>query len=555
MLSRPALRSTNETPAKRLHVKLWTIVGYLAAVLIFPLSGCSKNKADTQTVSVDSSERGDAELDYAKKDRPSFHLTETASPEADSVTEKRHQNQDSEYEQIATGAEMDRHARKKISIDVQKLRKGILYRYALDPYLEPETEISYLLSRYESGDNSVAIDLALMLAHVGKTREQINQAKLILEMAAEDGDVRAYSELARLVLLGHKVGLKPEQAIGYLERAVAANDAEGTYLLGVANSMSLIPGSDPSLGLELFETAAELGHGKSAQTLFYTLDLLSKEDDESGQTSSDRFRAMASAYPNMEHWLIKAAENGASTDYSPLVHFYEALDRKQDLKETLVTSAQKGSFDSLSRIIRNDFRLFVDTEYRNSMKELLEIHIDGSQQSAGEAHYLLASLLAMDARSTTEQSEIIETLEAARDNHDYSAGYVILRVKQGADLHLALWESRQLSHHASYTEYQKLSRSTTHAGDHSIPPYVRSMSPPEYPPEMLVEGIEGQVTVEMIIDENGQIRRPRVIESSHPGFDDYALDLVLDAKIAPAMKGGKPTASRIRIPITFTPNK
>lgn len=59
--------------------------------------------------------------------------------------------------------------------------------------------------------------------------------------------------------------------------------------------------------------------------------------------------------------------------------------------------------------------------------------------------------------------------------------------------------------------------------------------PPSYPPEAAIKGLEGWVIVEFTVEPNGQVTRPKVIESSPKRiFDRAAIHAVLKWKFKAA---------------------
>lgn len=77
---------------------------------------------------------------------------------------------------------------------------------------------------------------------------------------------------------------------------------------------------------------------------------------------------------------------------------------------------------------------------------------------------------------------------------------------------------------------------------------------PLYPGEMRGKKIEGVVSVICVIDANGKVTNPRVEKSTHPSFDQPALDAVKQWKFEPALKGGQRVNCKMRIPLRFKPS-
>jgi protein TonB len=89
--------------------------------------------------------------------------------------------------------------------------------------------------------------------------------------------------------------------------------------------------------------------------------------------------------------------------------------------------------------------------------------------------------------------------------------------------------------------------------EHLTPTY---RAPPPYPPRALRAGIEGVVTVEFTITDDGSVRDPRVVRSDPPQvFDDTVLKTILKWKFNPKVVDGKAVERRARQDVRFTLNK
>ncbi|MCX6955435.1 MAG: energy transducer TonB [Verrucomicrobia bacterium] len=74
---------------------------------------------------------------------------------------------------------------------------------------------------------------------------------------------------------------------------------------------------------------------------------------------------------------------------------------------------------------------------------------------------------------------------------------------------------------------------------------------PVYPPTLKREGLTAKVTVEFIVDTQGQVQSPVVIASSHPGFDEAAMIGVGKWRFRAGLNGGAKVNTRMRVPIIF----
>jgi TonB family protein len=86
--------------------------------------------------------------------------------------------------------------------------------------------------------------------------------------------------------------------------------------------------------------------------------------------------------------------------------------------------------------------------------------------------------------------------------------------------------------------------------DFGEPPRVRRQYPPQYPQEALIKGIQGTVTVEILVSGSGRVARAEV-RKSIPDLDDAALEAVRRWRFSPATRDGRPVPCRMQIPVGF----
>jgi TonB family protein len=67
-----------------------------------------------------------------------------------------------------------------------------------------------------------------------------------------------------------------------------------------------------------------------------------------------------------------------------------------------------------------------------------------------------------------------------------------------------------------------------------------------YPPMALRMGIEGDVTLKIIVDRKGEVTNAKIIKSGGAGFDEEALKAVKQSRFEPAQKDGQ------NVPAEFT---
>ena len=70
-----------------------------------------------------------------------------------------------------------------------------------------------------------------------------------------------------------------------------------------------------------------------------------------------------------------------------------------------------------------------------------------------------------------------------------------------------------------------------------------------YPEMARRAGIEGRVTVQFIVNEQGRVENPRVIRGIGGGCDEEALKTVRSARFTPGMQSGRPVRVQYSLPI------
>ena len=86
--------------------------------------------------------------------------------------------------------------------------------------------------------------------------------------------------------------------------------------------------------------------------------------------------------------------------------------------------------------------------------------------------------------------------------------------------------------------------------DYDVPPRRDRLAAPEYPDAARAKGIEGTVTLKMLIDAKGRVSEARV-KTSIPELDAAAVACVKKWHFKPAQKAGRPTAAWAEGMVTF----
>lgn len=98
----------------------------------------------------------------------------------------------------------------------------------------------------------------------------------------------------------------------------------------------------------------------------------------------------------------------------------------------------------------------------------------------------------------------------------------------------------------------KLTALSTKDLDHT--PSARVQSSPRYPHNARAEGRNGEVLVEFVVNERGEVIKVSIIKSSDPIFEEATRDAVYRWRFAPGLKNGKPVTFKMRVPVAFNIN-
>ncbi len=82
-------------------------------------------------------------------------------------------------------------------------------------------------------------------------------------------------------------------------------------------------------------------------------------------------------------------------------------------------------------------------------------------------------------------------------------------------------------------------------------PTVKKQVNPWYPAVLKLAGVEGDVSIRVVVNEKGDVDKATVENSTNHDFDDAALQAVKQWQFTPALKDGKPIRAEITIPFKF----
>lgn len=87
-----------------------------------------------------------------------------------------------------------------------------------------------------------------------------------------------------------------------------------------------------------------------------------------------------------------------------------------------------------------------------------------------------------------------------------------------------------------------------------VPPVPIHTVAPEFPLEMRRHGVTGVVTLDCLVDTQGQVQDPKVVKASDDDLIAPALAAIRKWKFEPGRRDGQPVPTRATIPIRFALN-
>lgn len=86
----------------------------------------------------------------------------------------------------------------------------------------------------------------------------------------------------------------------------------------------------------------------------------------------------------------------------------------------------------------------------------------------------------------------------------------------------------------------------------NTPPRVVHRVEPEYPVELRRQGATGIVTIEGLVDTTGRFVRPRILRSSDPRLNEFALAAIRQWRFMPSTVNGEPTEVLFQVEVSFS---
>ena len=158
------------------------------------------------------------------------------------------------------------------------------------------------------------------------------------------------------------------------------------------------------------------------------------------------------------------------------------------------------------------------------------------------------------AEETVETQPVREIVQTEPVQEEVIEEYTPQPVEQFAEaIQEQVWEA--LPPWRVQPQQAESSYASSGAGDQEAVPLYASNPPPEYPMQARRRGLQGVVTIEALIDTDGNVSDLRLFASSGYGIlDKAALSSVRSWSFQPGTVGGRRKAMWVKVPVRFELN-
>ncbi len=391
----------------------------------------------------------------------------------------------------------------------------------------------------ESGTAEEQLALALAYEDGQGTNRNPEAAALLFQRAASKGSATALFELGVLSEMGNGIAQDYGAARGYYQQAIGLGVVAAKLRLAMLDLEGWGGPRDPETAFSLVRQAAEEGDRPAQKVLgdMYFSGIGVKTDLQLAL----RWKEQGSLADDPE------AESAVGAIMSKL----NAQDA-QVAREWYQLSAEQSYTRGMLGMASTFLRPGANPEQIEMGRKWLEL---AAEDNDGAAEFYLAGLYLEIPAYATQSGSVTKAqslLERSFKAGQFVAGEVLELSSSGKPL-AAGWtyvqsvpmEQRYVERFADRIAEAERNPAATH------PPYPIKMVRPVYPASLRLTGIEGDATVDFVVDPTGRVRNPGVVESTHPGFSASAVAAVEAWRFIPASKNGHLVFTHMRVPVHF----
>lgn len=412
--------------------------------------------------------------------------------------------------------------------------------WATDPVERAVDDVRLAGLEKMADDRSADIVLELALAY--DERGQVAKAMELYRQAAAQGVGAAELRLGWLYESGTGGEQSYDLARAHYERAVAAGVLEANMRLGLLYLDGWGVTRDVPAAVVHLQAAANAGYQPAQK-------ILSEMYFSGTGVKADLKQALT--------WAEKAAsERDPEAQMMAGAVRQKAARLPQDIgaaREWYQLSVEQEYAKGMSAMASTFFKPGANQEEMNLGLQWLELASESGEATA--AFYLAGMYLWKPQFQTTSGSQEKAKkllLQSARAGQSAAAEVLELE-KDNQSLAEAFRYVMTVSYDDRYVRRQVARLPTENeTAAHSVPVRVIKTVRPIFPAAMKFTKTGGEVVVEIIVDQTGRVRAPRVVSSTHQAFADLALASVTEWRFLPRYENGRPVKTRVRVPVIFT---
>ena len=424
---------------------------------------------------------------------------------------------------------------------------------------------AYLNRSHELGSEWATYRLGQYYRFGDGVKQDIERGVALVRTAAERGSETAMRVLGWIYFEGEHVSKNDELAFEWMEKAAQEGDSSAQSTLGwwLINGVGIE--ADPAEAVTWFEFAARDGNVDAARMLW------GMHLGQHGGTADPE---------KATQWRRRAAELGAADARIPDLAHQTRNGSAEERRAALDALATFSDDEDPGALLAYALGLIANRQLERTpddhLIERLQALADGGSTPARS---LLGQLLAIGRRDLERDVErghalLLEAAEAGDTgaqlhlHNFYDSDWHPLYDPVKAKTWRARFEAQSPSFASAMKQYdareqpdprptapsdEELARlRARHAdrtGESPVIPVFQTR--PVYPPSLRFENVTGEVIVQFVVNTEGDPEDVRAIRSSHPGFEDAAVEAVKTWRFVPMLKDGRPLSSSMRVPVIF----
>jgi len=389
----------------------------------------------------------------------------------------------------------------------------------------------------EEGNAQAQYEVARYLRHGLAGIQDLDAAIQWYESAAEQGHADSWAELGHLIIERKDGEANSIMGIEYFKQAAELGSTDAQFYLGSAYMDGSVVEVDRSESIYYLEMAAQGGNVQAMRGLFHLYANAQSPNANSEKALVYAQKLAEMGDPDGMFQLAMAYTMGTLTPRDPALAEYwlEEAAKSNDVQALYLIGSKLTQAESPEATLGTG---------RDFLKKATLL---GHESACIE---LLMNLLS-DPRGGDE-ADVEEWFQYAGD-----AGMGFVKYVESAQRYrgMQLYEALDyLMRHSDDQEklYRLLLPPRELDANGNAPPRPYYMPKPVFPTGLKMEHYSERVVLGCIIDADGVPFDIEALENAHPLLVEAAIDSFSQWRFEPALAGGKPVETKVRIPMKFT---